>query len=80
MSATEMKSPKLPSPTTHPDDEAPDDILWGAKEIGDAINREPNEVYEMLRKGLFKTSVKKFGHRTMGGRRRHILEALFGEE
>jgi hypothetical protein len=75
-----MKSPKPPSPTTHPDVEAPDDILWGAKEIGDAINRDPSEVYEMLRKGLFGDAVKKFGHRTMGGRRRRILEALFGRE
>jgi len=56
------------------------DFLWGAEEIGRAINRTPQQVYEMMRKGLFGDAVQKYGHRTMGGMRDRILQALLREE
>jgi len=67
-------------PTIHPDDDTADDFLWGARAIARATNLEVPQVYNMFRKGAFGTSVRKFGHRTMGGSRRRIKEALLGKE
>jgi hypothetical protein len=60
-------------------DIAESDFLWGAEEIGQAIGRTAEQVYNMHRAGMFKTAVRKFGHRTISGSRQRILEVLLGE-
>ena len=52
------------------------DLLWGADEIADEINRNPREVYHMLKNGTLKAA------RRIGGKwcvERKLLRRQFTE-
>jgi hypothetical protein len=52
-----------------------DQLLWGARAIGSAINQSPSQVFPMLHHGRIKCAVKRNGRWTAW---RKILRAEFG--
>jgi hypothetical protein len=66
---------KKPQPDTTTEDAS--DAVWGAKAIGDIIDRTPSQTrYLFARTSILDGAVKKVGHKTLVGSRRRLRDLM----
>jgi hypothetical protein len=61
---------KKPQPDTTTEDVS--DFIWGAKAIGDVINRSPSQTRYLIKSGVLRDCVWKVGHKSLLASRRRL--------